>query len=100
MPSEIPHQRFEARLSDGKTADAQDVMVELTEVAIHEGSDLEGSRAGTIGPDHSVVVVAVRPLGAREFVNPARHAGALEGGDVIIVLGDRESVEELRRHAH
>ena len=74
--------------------------VELTEVRIHGGSDLEGSLAGTIGPDHSVVVVAVRPRGAKEFVNPIRHAGALEGGDVIIVLGDRESVEEVRRHAH
>jgi Zn-dependent protease with chaperone function len=34
MPSEFTHQRFEARLSDGKTAGSADVFVELTERGI------------------------------------------------------------------
>ncbi len=48
MPSEIPHQRFEARLSDGKTAGALDVMVELTERGI--SIRLPGSHDPVIWP--------------------------------------------------
>ncbi len=74
--------------------------VELTEVFIHEGSDLVGSMAAMAGHEYGVIVVAVRPHGTTEFVSIGRHAEPLLGGDVIIILGDQESVEDLRRHAH
>jgi len=74
--------------------------VELNEVTIADSCDLVGARSSAVGDDFGVVVVAVRPVDSTEFVSAVRHSAELVGGDVIIVLGDRQSVMDLRQHAH
>lgn len=74
--------------------------VELSEVTIASRCDLVGMQAGAVGDSYGVVVVAVRPTGSSDFVSTARHTDELQGGDVMIVLGDRQSVNDLRQHAH
>jgi voltage-gated potassium channel len=66
--------------------------VELTEVEIIESSPLVGCTVVETESRHGVVVVAHRPTGGHEFSSPRSFEGVLGTGDIIIVLGDRQSI--------
>jgi Trk K+ transport system NAD-binding subunit len=66
--------------------------VELTEVEILGDSPLVGCTVVETESRHGVVVVAHRPTGGHEFSSPRSFEGVLSTGDIIIVLGDRQSI--------
>ena len=66
--------------------------VELTEVSVGAGTPLAGRSVAELEAEHRVVVVAHRAAGSETFSSPRSFEGRLEPGDVVIVLGDRQSV--------
>ncbi|MEO0493509.1 MAG: potassium channel family protein [Actinomycetota bacterium] len=79
------------------SADAD--QVELTEVEVRAGASIDGLELAEMESSCGVIVVAHRPAGESDFSSPRSFAGAVSAGDVLIVLGDRESVDELLRRA-
>ena len=69
--------------------------VELTEVDIADGSPLVGRTLAEIENEHRVVVVAHRRASTESFSSPRGFEGELRAGDVVIVLGDRDSVDAI-----
>ena len=72
----------------------------MEEVRIAGSSDLAGQtlRDSPIRSDHGAIVLAVRPAEGDFVTNPNPDA-KLCGGDVLVVLGEQQKLEELKRIA-
>lgn len=69
--------------------------VELTEVEVGSSSELAGSSLAAAEVASGVVIVACRRRGEHDFHSPSAFVGPLQQGDIVIVLGDRDSVLKL-----
>lgn len=71
-----------------------DLMFE--EVAIHEGSRLDGLTLGAsdIRQNYNVIVVGIKKRSGRMVFNPGPDA-AVAGGDVLVALGDKDQLQRL-----
>ncbi|MDE2825134.1 MAG: potassium channel protein, partial [Gemmatimonadota bacterium] len=74
--------------------------LELDQIEIGPGSGLAGSSVGdsTIGKAHDVIVIAVQGPGGNVAFNPGSDR-TLEPGDILIVMGSRDELTNLRRTA-
>lgn len=79
------------------SADAD--QVELTEVEVRAGTAIDGLELADLEASCGVVVVAHRPTGTSPFSSPRSFEGTVSAGDILIVLGDRTSVDELLSRA-
>jgi len=73
----------------------------IAEVAVEEGSQLEGRelRESRIMEETGLLVIAVNPDGSSEYVyNPGAHY-RLAKGSVVIVIGDVGAIKKLKKMA-
>ncbi len=74
--------------------------LELDQIEIGPGSGLAGSTvgAGAIGSTHDVIVIAVQGPGGNVAFNPGSDQ-TLATGDILIAMGSRDDLMNLRRTA-
>lgn len=74
--------------------------LELDQIEIGPGSGLAGSSVGdgAIGSSHDVIVIAVQGPGGNVAFNPGSDR-TLATGDILIVMGSRDDLMNLRRTA-
>lgn len=74
--------------------------LELDQIEIGPGSGLAGSTvgAGAIGSTHDVIVIAVQGPGGNVAFNPGSDR-TLATGDILIAMGSRDDLMDLRRTA-
>jgi voltage-gated potassium channel len=74
--------------------------LQIEETAIDGKSRLVGKtlKESQLRQDYGIIIVAIKKVGGRMIFNPPSDA-RIEGGDILIVLGHRQQLDQLEQLA-